>query len=139
MSFTHGKKATLRLGTAAAPTTLSDISDFVSSNSMSMVKEMAETTTYKKNSKTYVAGLRDATIPVDGKFDPTVDTQLFDLYTSDVEVDFEYCPAGTGVVGTPKFTGKCLISSYEVASDVGDADSWSGEFQVTGDVARAIQ
>lgn len=139
MAFVHGKKATLRLGTAAAPTVLTDISDAVSSNSMNLIKELAETTTYKKNSKTYVAGLKDATIPVDGKFDTTYDTHFYGLYNTDTEVDFEYCPYGTGVTGSPKFTGKVLVSSYEISSDIGDAGQWSGELQVSGDVTRAIQ
>lgn len=139
MTTSHGSKATLWAGTAAAPTVKADISVFGNSTGVTFNRDTAETTTFALGSKQYVPGLKDATVPFEGPFDTDADVIMWPLYDQGVIVDFEYCPAGQGVVGSPAYTGKMFVTSYEVTSDVGDTSAMSGEFQVTGDVTRTIQ
>lgn len=139
MAQVHGSKATLYAGTAAAPAVLQNLSQFGNSIGATFNRDTAETTTFAQGSKQYVPGLRDATVPFEGPFDDAADVIMWPLYETGEIVDFEYCPAGQGVVGTPAYTGKMFCTSYEVTSDTGGPSNMSGEFQVTGDVTRTIQ
>lgn len=139
MAASHGSKAEFWLGTSATPATVVDVSAFGNSVGVSLNRDSAETTTFKKNSKTYIPGLKDATVPFEGPFDPAIDQQMWDLFNNGTIVNFEYYPAGKGVTGTPKFTGSAFVTSYELSSAIGDANAMTGEFQVTGDVARTVQ
>lgn len=136
---THGSKAGFRLGTFATPSTLVDVSTFLNSVAATFNRDNSETSTFGVASKKYLPGLKDATIPIEGPYDGVTDVQMWDLYNNGTIVSFEYCPAGVGVSGTPKFTGQAFITSYEVSSDVNDANAMSGEMQITGDVTRALQ
>lgn len=139
MSASHGSKASFLLGTKAQPTTLVDVSTFANSVGLTLNRDNAEVSTLHVGSKKYIAGLKDATVPYEGPFDTDIDQQMWDLYDDGTLVSFEYCPAGKGVTGTPSFTGTCFITSYELSSSISDPNAMSGEFQVTGDVARAVQ
>jgi hypothetical protein len=46
---------------------------------------------------------------------------------------FEYHPAGT-TAGTPKVSGECLVSNYEVSSSVADLVTFTVSLQITGNV-----
>lgn len=137
-SFVHGSKAGFRLGTAATPTTLVDVSAYFNSISFPQSRDTAETTTFTKSTKSYVPGLRDATFSAEGRFTTAVDTHLNALMSAG-EVNFEYAPAGLGVAGTPLYAGKLFATSYEGSSDIGDVGAVSIEFQCSGDVSRSIQ
>lgn len=139
MTYSHGSKATLKLGSAAAPTTMVDYSVHFNSINFPQNRDTAETTGFTRTTKTYIPGLRDATFSAEGRFNTTLDGILAGLLGYMDVVDFEYCPAGTGVVGTPAYTGELFITAYEVSSDIGDVGAISVEFQVSGDVTRTIQ
>ena len=135
-TFRHGKNTYFSLdGTAG---TLVDISNTLNDVTMPRAIETAETTAFGANDKTYITGLADATISLSGMFDATVDTQIGGNITnlksgSVSSLSFEYGPAGS-VSGRPKFTGEALVTSYEIASPVGDVVTYSLELQVTGAV-----
>ena len=137
MPASHGSKAVFSIGTAAAPTVVSNLSQYGNSVGMTLNRDSAEVTTFALQSKQYIPGLKDATIPFEGPFDTLSDQILWDLLNQGTIVDFRYEPAGS-TTGMPRYTGKLFVTSYEVSSDVGDANATSGEFQVTGDVARAL-
>lgn len=139
MAATHGSKAHFWLGTVSQPTTPVDLSTFATSIGLTLNRDSSEISTMGVSSKKYIAGLKDATVPYEGPFDSSVDQQMWDLYNTGTYVTFEYYPAGKGVTGTPKFSGTCFITSYELSSEVSDAGAMSGEFQVSGDVARTVQ
>lgn len=137
MAFTHGSKALFKVGSSATPTVVQDVSTYGNSVGAHLSRDTAETTTFGKTSKTYIPGLKDATIPFDGPFDPTCDGIFWDLYNTGAIVNFEYYPSGTGT-GNIKFSGTCLITAYEVSSGVSSENTAHGEFQVSGDVTRTV-
>ena len=137
MAASHGSKAVFMMGTFAAPTTVGNVSQYANSVGLSMSRDNAETTTFALQSKQYIPGLKDATIPVEGPFDPAVDQIMWDVYNNGTIVNFEYYPSGN-TSGNVKYSGKMFVTSYEVNSTTSDPNATSGEFQVTGDVARSI-
>jgi len=130
----HGSKAVIKFGTSGAPGTPTDISQYVKSISFPEEAETHDTTTLGATSKSYIAGLKDATISIDGVFDPTVDAHLNGILGLD-GVAFEYGPAGS-TAGSIKYTGNCICTSYEVETPVDDVATFSAEFQVSGNVTR---
>ncbi len=133
----HGSKSVFKLGTSAAPATVGNMSQYGNSVGLTLNRDTAEVTTFAKGSKQYIPGLKDATVPFEGPYELAADTIMWDLYNNGTIVNFEYFPAGEGT-GNAKFSGQCFVTSYELSSDVSDASASSGEFQVTGDVARVI-
>jgi len=134
MSFSHGSTAVIKFGTSGATSTPTDISAYVKSVSFPEEVETHETTTLGATSKSYIAGLKDATISIDGVFDPTVDEHLNGILG--LEVAFEYYPQGTDS-GSVKYSGQCICVSYEAETPVDDVGTFSAEFQVSGDVSRS--
>lgn len=137
MAASHGSKAVFKIGTAADPATTQDLSQYGNSVGLTLSRDASEVTTFALGSKQYIPGLKDATVPFEGPHDSVSDQLMWDLYDQGVIVDFEYFPAGEGT-GNPKFTGKMFVTSYEVSSEISDANATSGEFQCTGDVAREL-
>jgi len=134
MAYSHGSKAVIKFGTSGTPATPTDISTYVKTVSFPEEAETHETTTLGATAKSYIAGLKDATISIDGVFDPTVDAHLSGILGMD-NVAFEYGPQG-GTSGSVKYSGNCICTSYETETPVDDAGTFSAEFQVTGGVTR---
>ena len=134
MAFVHGSKAHISLGTAATPNAPTDISQYITSVSFPSDVETAEVTTLGATAKSYLAGLENATISLEGRFHPTVDEHLSGIKGKD-NIAFVYGPAGNAV-GNPKYSGTCLLTSYSVDTGVDDVASFSAELQVTGPITR---
>jgi len=132
-TFTHGKATVFKVDNAAG--SLTTISDVLTDVSFPQTVETAETTSFGSNAKTYIVGLSDATISVSGNFDTTVDTHLSAVLGQAASLAFEYGPEGSAN-GDAKYTGECLMTSYEKSGAVGDVVTFSAEFQVTGAVTR---
>lgn len=134
-TFRHGKSAVFKIGSAGAPATATAISDAITDISFPRSIETGETTAFGSSAKSYIVGLTDATISISGSFDATYDAQLSGLVAID-GVAFEYGPTGS-TTGMIKYTGNCVLTSYETNSAVGDVVQFSAEFQVSGAVTRA--
>lgn len=135
MAASHGSRAVFQVQDAGS--TLRDLSAFLTEAGLPRSADTAEVTTLGSLSKKYIPGLKDGTIPIGGPFDPVVDGYLSGILG--VERNFEYYPAGTPVGATkPKYSGACILTSYEPSSPVDDAATWSAEFQITGDVLRQV-
>lgn len=137
-TFSHGKNAVFKLDNAGG--SLTDISNTVNDVTVSRAIETGETTSFGNSSKTYIVGLADATISVTGSFDTTVDNHLTSLIDAQIagtntSASFEAGPQGTASTNV-KYTGECLVTSYEVNPSVGDVVTYSLELQVTGAVSR---
>lgn len=135
MAFSHGKSAIFKVGTAGVPATPTDITAYLTSVSVPKSADTAETSVLGVAAKTYIAGLIDATISIEGRYDPTVDAHLSAIVGHATAMNFEYGPQGGGGSAV-KYSGTCICTSYEVGTDIGDAASFSAEFQVTGAVTR---
>jgi hypothetical protein len=116
---------------------LTTISDVLTDVSFPQTIETAETTSFGSNAKTYIVGLSDATISISGNFDTTVDGHLSGVLGQAATLSFEYGPEGS-TAGDAKYTGECLMTSYEKSGAVGDVVTFSAEFQVTGAVTRGV-
>jgi len=133
MAFVHGKSAVFKLDDSGG--TLRDLSAYLEDVSFPRSIETAETSTFGSSAKSYIVGLSDATISLSGKFDATADGYLAGVVGQSATLSFEYGPAGsTG--GLVKYSGECIMTSYEVGATVGDAVTASVELQVTGSITR---
>lgn len=135
MAFVHGKSAVFKVDDSGG--TLRDLSAYLNDVSFPRDIETAETTTFGAagGAKTYIVGLNDATISISGLFDATADGYLAGVVGHATPLDFEYGPAGSSG-GSVKYSGTCLMTSYEVSAAVGDAVQASADFQVTGQITR---
>jgi hypothetical protein len=141
MAFVHGKTSKFSIDNAAG--SLIDISAFCDDVSFSRNLDTAEVSTFGDSAKEYLIGMSDATVSVSGKFDAagasTVDAVLSGILGASATSSFEYIPGG-GTVGSsnPAYRGECWLTSYEVSGSIGDAVTFSAEFQVTGAITRAV-
>jgi hypothetical protein len=135
VAFVHGKSAVFKLDDSGA--TLRDLSAYLNDISLSRDIETAETTTFgvAGSAKTYIVGLSDATFSISGLFDATADGYLAGVLGQSATLSFEYGPAGS-TAGLVKYSGECIMTSYEVSAAVGDAVQASADFQVTGAITR---
>lgn len=134
MAFVHGKDSVFKLDNSSG--TLTDISTYVNSVDFPETADVAETTTLGDGSKSYIVGLKDATLSISGLWDSTLDGILGAVVGQSATLSFEYSPEGTGS-GAVKYTGECILTSYSQSSPVGDVVGFSADMQVSGDVTRA--
>lgn len=105
------------------------LSQYLNSASSSGNRDTAETTTFKKTSKTYIPGLKDTTLSLEGVFDGVtnaIDDILFQALGGGTGI-FSYIPEGVEVVGNRAFSIDAISTSYEVNSAVGDVSQVSAE------------
>lgn len=144
MPFAHGSKAKFRLDNAAG--TLTDISSYVTSVSLSNELDTADVSVMGNTAKQFVVGLSGGSISLEGKFDPVIHAQLAAIVANNGTItggntlEWQYDPQGS-TTGLPRLSGAsaasgsgCYLTSYEINTDVGDGGSWSATLQVTGAV-----
>jgi hypothetical protein len=132
MAFVHGKNAYFNIDSVGGSPT--DISSYTTSVDFPRSVETADVTTFGNSAKKYITGLSDATISIEGKWDPTVDALLDGLVGAN-EGDFIYGPAGSSS-GNVKYTGKCILTEYNPPADVTTEDTFTASFQVSGAISR---
>jgi hypothetical protein len=136
MTFVAGKVSIFKLQDAGG--TLRDLSAFFDKASCKRAADMLETTCFGLNSKTYVAGLLDGSIPLEGYYDSTATTGpdvILAGILGGVARTFELGPEG-GTTGKVRYTGQCLLKEYDIDSAVAEIVSISAELQLTGDVTK---
>lgn len=98
--------------------------------------EEVETTTFgNSGNRTFIAGLKGATISGDGNWDATIDGHLAPIFDGQDEVEFEYGPAGNGS-GAVKYSGSMFLTSYEISPAVGEKIPFSASFRISTAVTR---
>lgn len=140
MAFVHGKKSVFKVDDVAG--SLTDISAFCEEVSLSRDIETAEVTTFGDDAKEYITGLTDATVSISGKFDAgtasAIDPVLSGILGSASTVSWAYRVNSASTSATnPEYQGEAIMTSYEVSGSVGDAVTFSAEFQCTGAITRA--
>lgn len=133
MAFTHGKDSVFKLDNASG--SLTDISTYVNNVDFPETADVSETTTLGADNKTYIAGLKDATISLSGLWDATADAIFGAVVGQSATLSYEYSPEGTAT-GKIKYTGEAILTSYAISSPVGDAVGYSADLQVSGAVTR---
>lgn len=132
-TFRHGKSTVFKIDDSGG--TLRDISNTLTDVSFPRSIDTAESSSFGDSAKQYVVGLSDATISVSGNFDATIDGYLAGTVGQAATLSFEYGPEGS-TAGYVKFSGECILTSYEVSGAIGDVVTYSAEYQVTGSVTR---
>lgn len=132
MAFVHGKGTKFKIDTGADA--LTDISAYLNNVDVSWEVDTPETTTFGNSDRTYIAGLRNATISIAGIWDATLDAVIASQPAGATTLlNFEYGPAGlTG--GLVKYSGTCLLTSYSLGSPVDGVATFSADYQVSGAV-----
>ena len=133
MAFVHGSDSVFKIDNSGG--SLTDISTYVNNVDFPETADVAETSTLGASNKTYIVGLKDATISLGGLFDATVDAILGAVVGQSATLSFEYSPEGTAS-GKVKYTGECILTSYTLSSPVGDVVGFSADLQVSGAVTR---
>jgi|TARA_B000000557_G_scaffold15795_1_gene12233 predicted secreted protein len=133
MAFTHGKDSVFKLDNSGG--SLTDISTYVNNVDFPETADVSETTTLGADNKTYIAGLKDATISLSGLWDATADAIFGAVVGQSATLSYEYSPEGTAS-GKVKYTGEAILTSYAISSPVGDAVGYSADLQVSGAVTR---
>lgn len=132
MAFSHGTNRVFKLANSAG--TVTDISAYITSVSFPRDIESLETTTLGDASKEYIPGLKDATISIEGPWDPTIDAHMDGILG--MVVAYEDYPTGTGS-GSVKRTGSAMVTSYEQTGAVDSVNEWSAELQCSGAITRS--
>ena len=133
MAFTHGKDSVFKLDNSGG--SLTDISTYVNNVDFPETADVSDTTTLGADNKTYIAGLKDATISLSGLWDSTADAIFGAVVGQSATLSFEYSPEGT-TGGNVKYTGEAILTSYAISSPVGDAVGYSADLQVSGAITR---
>jgi hypothetical protein len=130
-TFVHGKSTHFELDDTGG--TSRDISDTLTSVDFPETIDTAETTAFGATSKSYIVGLRDATISVSGIWDATVDGYI--IGTEPATRTFIFGPAGD-TSSNVKYTGECILTNYSTSNPVADVVTYSLDLQCTGGVTR---
>ena len=143
MPFIHSKLSKFKLDVyiGSPPVlTLTDISTYIDEVGMPEELELVETTTFGATSKTYLVGFADGKITISGNWDRTVAGYLGELKAAFrdgtlASATFEYGPEGADN-GDTKYTGECVMVTFEKMSAVKDQVKFTAEFQITGAVTE---
>ena len=133
MAFVHGKDSVFKLDNASG--SLTDISAYINNVDFPQTADVAETSVLGATNKTFIVGLKDASLSVTGLWDATADAIFGAVVGQSSTLSFEYSPEGTGS-GAVKYTGEAICTGYTKTSAVADVVGYSAEFQVTGAVTR---
>lgn len=142
-TWTHGKKTFFALADQAAPTVITagqptdgaggggdDISAWLFEVGWPRSADEVETTTFGAGDyKTYIAGFKDATISLSGRWDAIIDGRL-DGILGDEIVAFQYGPVGDDS-GLVKYSGNATLLSYDISNSVGDVVGWTASLRMT--------
>jgi predicted secreted protein len=130
-TFLHGKGSYFSITTIAGATV--KMSSGLEEVSFPRSVDTAEVTTYGKNDRNFIAGLRSGTISVTGIFASTFEEKIAPLLGSTALTNFTFGPGSTAT-GARKEKGSAIVTSYEVGAPVGDKVSMKMSLQVTGTI-----
>lgn len=137
MAFKHGKDF-------AFLSAASDLSAFCDGIEWSRSRDTSESTTAgaAEDTKTYVAGQRDNSFTISGKFDSTASTGpravLNGDIDSDASVSYTIRQEGTGS-SLPQNIVSAFCTGYSESIPVGGVVTFSASFQCTGAVNETAQ
>ncbi len=130
MAFRHGKNAQVFIGS-------NEISSYLDQSDKSTDVDTAETTTFGKNWKTYLAGLIGASLNLGGKYDGTTSTGPAAIFETCIANGtawpIKYFPGGSAS-GQRQHTFNALVTNYSESAPVGDAVTFSAALLADGTV-----
>lgn len=126
MAAVHGSKADV-FGNGYV------LSNYLNEASPQGERDMAESSTFKSDSKKYVPGLKDSTFNLGGIYDGVVDASddiLWGAFGAVAGTVWSYMPQGHELLGNVAINFDAYSASYEVSSEVGDVTQISAEFNM---------
>jgi hypothetical protein len=129
MAFNAGKDAVFTFDDST--NTPRTFTAYLTNTALARTCEALETTTFGKAAKTYLPGLIDGTVSIEGYTDPTYEDYLTDMMGT--MGDWTFSPQGTAG-GSRKFMGTGFLTSLEITSPVDGVCSFTAELQISGDV-----
>lgn len=130
-TFKHGKSAFFSMTSSTGGTF--NCSSGVDDSSLERAVATAEVTTYGDGDRVYLAGLRDATIPVSGMFASTYADKLDSLLASSTGTSWVWAPFGTSA-GSQKYTGAAIVTKLNYKAPVDDKVSAEWDLQCSGPI-----
>lgn len=132
MGRVHGKGSVFTLAT-------NNLSAYLDSVQFSDGVELAEITGLGSDAKSYIPGLKDATISLSGRFDAAAAGPEATLAAAvgGSALAFVYGPEGSAT-GKVRRSGSAFVTSYNQTSPVGDVVAFAAELQVTGNVTTGV-
>lgn len=133
----HGKGSSFNIDDIG--TTQRDLSSFLNNIDFPQDAELADDTAFGDSSRSFVVGLKGASITLDGHFtvaDNEADDVLADLYSAGTNTPFEYWPAGTGA-SKVVYYGNGIVENHTITGNVGDLITFSTSIRVSGNVTRS--
>ena len=142
LSASHGSRADFYVGTSGTPGTAIAISQYVDSAALGFTRDKAEASAFKQLFKSFVAGLCDLSIPLQGPADVNISTQIYGLFImsgAGNAIAWQYAPLGVGTTGSALYTGVGFFDKFEEKSALNAAYAWTGNFQNSGTPVRTVQ
>lgn len=132
-NFRHGKDTRVLLGAR-------DASPYLNSAEVSTGQEAKETSAFGTRDKSYIPGIREASISIGGMYDGTIgaiDELMDSLHTNTATYPVTVAQDGGIAVGRNARIGSVWQTSYDASSPVDDIVSISGELTVNNGVRAA--
>ena len=141
MAKIHGRRAHVSITDSGG--VARDLSSFCNNIDLPGQLDVAETTPFNVQDKTFVAGLRSHTLKIGGQWDDTATTGPDDVLATllgqgaagTIATTFIVGPAGSAA-GNVKYTGACILTAYQRTAPVGGIVTFGADFQVSGSVQR---
>jgi hypothetical protein len=113
-----------------------DLSGYLPKAAMSNSADTSDVSCFGATRKSYVAGLIDGKISLEGIWDPTVDGYLWGILGVEDQA-FIYGPEGNTAADV-KYSGVGCLTKYDIDDSLNAAIKFSGEFQIDGAVTRGV-
>ena len=101
--------------------------------SLERVANAIDVTTFGDNDKNYIAGLRDATIPLSGHFASTYEEKLFPLLGSTAGGAWVYGPESSSNTRR-KYSGSSVVTAVTIGGSVDGKVNMSLNLQCSGTI-----
>lgn len=142
MAPTHGKDFVFKLEDSAASTLRDLSSQLTGVEGFDRSNDTHDTTTAGAEGHTYMVGLTDGSITLNGFQDQTASTGTATVLDSlmgldSITVGWEYGPFGL-TAGLLKYSGECVLESVSVSSPVADMVTFTASLKISGNVTVGV-
>ena|SRR3972149_6899910 len=130
----HGKGSQLSVDSTAG--SLVTFSSGLTEMTLSRDLDLADITSFGDNDKSYIPGLRGATLSFAGHFSSTHAEVLDGVFgrNSTATMSWEFSPDGSTAASRHLLKGEAFLSSLEYGASVDDKVNMSGELTISGAV-----
>ena len=130
----HGKGSAISFDSTAGSLVL--LSSGMTEMSLSRELDTADITSFQDNDKSYIPGLRGATLSFSGQFSSTHAEVLDGVIgrNSTATLSWEFSPDGSTAAARHLLKGECFLTSLEYGASVDDKVTLSAEATVSGSV-----